>query len=96
METTPKPTASIEPDRHEPGYWMVYTDWSGDLDRPRTFGIGAGKNRKLAERCARAINEGAVFSAPEVRTDVNGKTYVQAKCNVLARMLNADLKRLGY
>jgi hypothetical protein len=87
------PEAKIE-DRD--GELTVWYDWPG-VDRPQTYGIGInGGSRKLAERLVRAIEAGAAYADPEIKTDVNGKTYVQARSLVLARCLNADLRRLGY
>lgn len=69
---------------------------SPKVDRPHTFSISCGKDRKLAARLARAVNAGAVFHDCTVEKDVSGATYVGATSRVLGRILNADLKRLGY
>jgi len=79
----------------------VMTWWSGlPLDRPCTggwaLGVANAKNRKLAERLARAINAQKAHADPVVATDVNGKRYVNARALVWGRRMNADLKRLGY
>ena len=66
-----------------------------DVDRPSTHGYVV-KDKRMAERLAAAINAQAVFYGAEVRTDVNGKTYVNAPSRVLGRMMNADLRRLGF
>jgi len=66
------------------------------VDRPEMHAISAGKNRKLAERLAAAINAGVVFTFERTQQDINGKTFVVANCAVSGRRLNADLKRLGF
>jgi len=69
------------------------------VDRPITGGWGledTPRNQELAARLVKAINDGAAISDPEVRTDVNGKTFVNYRSNVLGKRMNADLKRLGY
>lgn len=90
-----KPVATIE---KEANSYTVWTDWVGNkpLDRSRTFGISTGSNKRLADRLARAINDGAVFYNPVIKSDVAGNTYVSADRRVMGRYLNADLKRLGY
>ena len=76
----------------------VEVTWSGaPLDRPSTGGFGLKKSHlALANRLKRAIDAQAVHTDPEVKADTYGKTYVSARCRVLGRMLNADLKRLGF
>lgn len=51
---------------------------------------------KLASRFVKAIEAGAVLEWNGIRTDVVGKTYWSTSSKVLARMLNADLKRMGF
>jgi hypothetical protein len=74
---------------------VVWPFWSGDVDRPEGVGY-AVSNMHLAERMKTAMLAGAVFYDAEVRTDVNGKTYVSSRSRVLGRQANADLRRLGY
>jgi hypothetical protein len=76
----------------------IHVIWdSPNVDRPHTFGWGVGlKHTKLAERLKKAVDAGAVCVTPFVKKDIYGKTYVEAKSNVLGRTMNADLKRLGY
>lgn len=81
----------VEPDEHG---WAVRTHWTG-VDRPCTHGFIVSQ-RRVAERLAQAIKDGAVYANPEVRTDTHGRTYVNATSRVLARKANADLRRLGY
>lgn len=77
---------------------QVNVVWGGaELDRPTTYGFGLKANHAgLATRLKRAIDAQAVFTDPKIVNDVNGHTYVMAKCLVMGRYLNADLKRLGY
>lgn len=75
---------------------MVAPLWKG-VDRPYVGGTALQANKiALARRFARAMVDGAAFANIEVRTDVNGDTYVDAPKKTLARRLNADLRRLGY
>lgn len=68
-----------------------------NVDRPNCGGYFVPADKpKLIERLRRAMIAGAVYRDPEVKTDVNGKTYVHARATVLGRMMNADLKRLGF
>ena len=52
-------------------------------------------DQKLAERLATAICAGAVCGNPRIKTDIYGETYVDFDIGVLARAMNADLRRLG-
>lgn len=70
--------------------------WTG-VDRPDIGGYLVGRHqRALAERMRDAIMAGVVFYDVYRATDVNGKTYAAHRSHVLARMMNADLKRLGF
>lgn len=75
------------------GYVLVEFHWNG-VDRPCTYGISC--TEKDAPRLVAACNDGVLFSKPTVSRDSEGKTYVNATCNVLGRHLNADLRKLGY
>lgn len=87
--------ATIEKDS-DLAYWTVRATAEGvTLDRPEVLAFGL-VNRKTAERLVAAIEAGAVFHNAEVRTDVNGRTYLQATSRVLARVASADLRRLGF
>lgn len=91
----PTPTISdvtITPD--EPGLFSVRTVWA-NVDRPDGLGYVV-RGRPLAERLARAITEGAVFYDVRARLDYNGLTFATHRSRVLGRMMNADLRRLGY
>jgi hypothetical protein len=90
------PTASVELATDIEGVrgFRVKVVWPG-VDRPSTKGWVLG-NRKTAERLAAAINAGAVFSDPEIRTDRGGQTYVSAHYTILGRTASADLARLGF
>lgn len=76
----------------------VVVTWEAEgLDRKEGVGwLLAPNHGVLARRLIRAINSGVVFSNPELRTDVNNRTFVQADCTVYGRRINADLKRLGF
>jgi hypothetical protein len=87
------PTADITPDAD--GGFHVNVIWDAPVDRPCTRGY-LMRNRKIADRLAAAINAGAVYVDPEIRTDINGHTYVQARSLVLGRYANADLRALGF
>jgi len=67
--------------------------WEG-VDRPCSYGIVCLK--KHAPRLIAACDAGVLFTDPKVATDVHGKTYIDATCQVLGKTINADLKRLGY
>jgi hypothetical protein len=81
-------------DEHTPHMWTVRPFWTG-VDRPEGVGYGC-TTLKVAERLKAAMLAGAVFYDIKIGTDVNGKTYVSAPSRVLARMMNADLNRLGF
>lgn len=86
-------TSAVSP--HEFGF-LVNTTVSGiDLDRPNLGGFVV-RSEAVARRLARAVEDGAVWNIEGIRTDIYGKTYIAATSNVLARMANADLRRLGY
>lgn len=87
------PTATVQ-EAEDLGGFRVVVSWPG-VDRPRTGGFVLG-NPITARRLAAAINAGAVYSDPEIRMDVDGKTYVRASSRVLGRTASADLKRLGF
>jgi hypothetical protein len=53
-------------------------------------------NAKLAARLVRAIEAGKALRVVGVSTDCGGRTYLSTESQVLARMMNADLKRLGF
>lgn len=80
-----------------PGIGAGYTVspiWA-DVDRPNVGGIWT-PNLADAERLREAYLEGNAFSATEVRTDVDGKTYVGTTSRISGRYLRADLASLGY
>lgn len=65
------------------------------VDRPELQGWVC-TNQKIAERLKAAIEAGVVFHNFSIKPDINGKTYLSASSRVLGRMMNADLKRLGF
>ena len=69
--------------------------WAG-VDRATTSGGWAVADQKTADRLVAAIEAGAVLRDVEVRTDVNGKTYMNYRSTVLGRTMKADLTRLGF
>lgn len=81
---------SVEP--HESGLY-VSPVWSG-VDRPDVGGWVV--SAAIAPRLAAAVVAGAAFVSVDVRTDVNGRTYVNAAHAVIGRGIGAALKRLGY
>jgi len=83
----------LEPRDGEPGYVTVWFHWAG-VDRPVTHGIVARK--AVAPRLVRAAQAGAIFVDPHVATDTYGQTYVEARCRVMGKYLNSDLRKLGY
>jgi len=89
------PTATIEAREDE---IVVRTIWSGpNLDRTDGHAWAfSDRSMPLAKRLVRAIEAGAAFGTPELRTDARGKTYVTADPKVFGRKANADLRRLGF
>lgn len=76
----------------------VYAVWK-DVDRPVTMGYGLGhEKRDLAERLARAMEDGAAFSEKSVVTDNEGKSFVSTSLAFRfdGRRLGKDLKALGF
>lgn len=81
-------------DEWTPEHWTVWPLWAG-VDRERSSGIGCS-SLKNAQRLERAVRGGKAMVPIDVRTDVNGQTYVDTDHVVMAKRLNADLRRLGY
>lgn len=78
--------------------WVATPVWA-NVDRPVSYSIsfGAGpKGEKLARRYQKAALAGAVFYDTQVRTDVDGNTYVGCSMRVMGRHANADLTKLGF
>jgi hypothetical protein len=84
VEVTERPDGSIS----------VHPIWS-NVDRVNGSGWLVG-NMRMADRLRRALLAGVVYSATEIMTDVNGKTLVHGTSKILARHMNADLRKLGY
>lgn len=76
-------------------YLLVAQIWEG-VDRPYTGGYSCGMNMKLAQRLKKAMEAGVAFPFKEVRTDMDGQTYVHTEYNVNCRTMNASLRKLGY
>lgn len=97
MTQTPTPTITgiiVRQDGSDLSVWPVWTapGIEGDLNRSGY----AVKDRKMADRLAKAIMAGAVYYDESVKYDVNGDPYVSASSRVLGRTMNADLRRLGF
>lgn len=85
----------VSPDSDSIGVgYKVTPVWSG-VDRPRTFSWFVG-NLKLAVRLRQAVLAGVVLVDLEMKTDVEGNTYVEHRSKVMAKYANADLRKLGY
>jgi hypothetical protein len=76
-----------------PGDVLVEFHWDGVV-RPCSSGIVL-RERHL-KRLTAAFKAGALFKEVRVKRDIRGKTYVDATCEVSAKTINADLKRLGF
>lgn len=74
--------------------FIITPVWDG-VDRPRAGSLVA-TSMAVALRCKAAFEDGAALFSDGVLKDVNGKTYVDFRWTVLARRLNADLRKLGY
>lgn len=66
------------------------TDGGGFVFKANPLGMG------YAKRLVAAINAGVVYTNAKVLRDVNGRTYVQADKQVMAKYANSDLRRLGF
>ena len=96
MATTITPKALIESYSENPKHFVVSADWSAaGVSRPVTSSVVV-TTKKVAERLARAIEDGVAYPYQGIKTDINGRTYVEAGYNVMGRRMNADLKKLGY
>lgn len=77
-------------------YFTIMPIWKG-VDRPCVGGITVPTTMaKVKDRIVKAMQVGAFWSAAEIKTDVNGKTYVCATSRVYMKRANADLKKIGY
>lgn len=81
--------------------WLsVEPVWEG-VDRPNTGGYSVGKvgpkAMGLATRLQAAIESGMIWlNPPELKTDIHGKTYVNAHIRLSMRKLNSELKKFGF
>ena len=67
------------------------------LDRPQCYAWGLKlSHRRLAERLMTAVRDGAVLRPEGIRIDTGGESYLSTRCSILARIMNAELSRLGY
>jgi hypothetical protein len=76
------------------GGLSVWPVWRG-VDRPDVSGM-AVRDRRMAGRLVAAIEAGKVLADARVKRGTDGRTYVAARWLVLSRMLNADLRQLGF
>ncbi len=93
-----KPTATL--DANANGI-IVDVVWSAPvpLDRPNVGGwLFDAKQRSLAERLVRAINDGAVYHNARVVRDINGKSYIHAEQTQFfhKRHMEKSLRAVGY
>ena len=90
------PKAIIEQYGGTPNHYLVSADWSSaGVDRSVSSGTVVN-GKKLAERLARAIEDGVAYPYQGIKTDMDGLTYVAQGHNVMARRMNSDLRKLGY
>ena len=100
MPTTPRLShvstrPYIDPDTQRATSALVVEPvWQG-VDRPNTGGWVV-KDRTTAKRLEACIRDGNCFSSTRLAVDVNGQTYVATTALVMAKYMNADLRRLGY
>lgn len=92
MTTDLRPT-DVSVDRHQHG-WAVTPVWPG-VDRPATTSVVVG-DPIVANRLAAAMVDGTWFRSAEVRTDVNGRTYVAAEGQTIGKYVVSGLADLGY
>jgi hypothetical protein len=70
-------------------------EYSGD-GREACLNCSHPYGRHVAARLAAAIEAGVAVEPDGVGIDTYGKTYVRERSHVLARIMNADLRRLGF
>jgi hypothetical protein len=77
------------------GRWV---DSGADSDYGMGWSLGkpSPKTRALADRLIAAIDAGAIFPQPRIKTNAHGTTYVSSIPSVCGRGLNASLRRLGF
>jgi len=77
-------------------YLAISPVWN-DVTRPHTWSWCVGEDElALAQRLQRAVETGAAFCSLEIRTDVNGATYMGTTSTVLGRTMESDLTVLGF
>lgn len=96
--TLDTPTVSLTED----GFLRVAVQWKPQpgLDRLDAHAWGVGRdtitNRRLAHRLVLAIEAGAVLYADGAYTDTTGAHGVHCTSRILSRIMNAELRRLGF
>lgn len=64
---------------------------------PMRHSVGLRHNdRKLAERLVKAVEAGVIFTNACEKEDIYGVKYLSAESTVLFRLLNSQLRKLGY
>jgi len=74
--------------------YIVDPIWKG-VDRSHSGGWGTN-NKKLAERMQRAVQSGKIFLNLEIKTDVNGNTYISDLDDIDWKRANKSLLRYGF
>lgn len=78
-------------------YLLVETTCPQRSDLSTRTGIGLKiTHQALAHRLIQAINAGKVFADVKICKDIHGAEYIGSTCVINTRMLNAELKRLGF
>jgi len=78
---------------------LVVTVQAPSMDRPECAGWvlpDTPKGRALAQRLACAIDTGDAWRPLQVRTDVNGHSWLHGASWVMGRTMDADLRALGH
>jgi len=73
----------------------VKWEWAG-VDRKEGGGMSCAADRKKAERLVAAINAGHFFKNAEIKSDIDGATYVSSFLGTTGRYLETELKQLGF
>lgn len=76
---------------------VLYT--GADVDRNHVAGwVFSPSQRKLAERLLACVQAGRAFTGYEVKTDVHGKTYIDAKQAGFfhRKHMSGELRKLGF
>ena len=67
------------------------------LDRLDAYAWGLRpRDGQLAQRLKRAVDEGAALKIGDYFTDVDGNRGIHVHATFLGRIMNAELRRMGY